>query len=185
MDDEKIINLYVLRDERAIKETQIKYGSYCNRIAGNVLSNHEDIEECLSDTWMTAWNKIPPVIPKSLKAFLGKIIRDISLSRYRSNHAQKRYTNMEVMLDELEECIPSDFSVEKSLEQKELSEMINDWLRSLSREERVYFVRRYYYGDSVKNLAGEEGYSENQMAQKLMKLRKMLKAYLARKGVII
>lgn len=178
MDDKNIISLYVQRDETAIKETQTKYGFYCYAIAKNILSSHEDAEECVNDTWISAWNKIPPIIPQSLKAFLGKVVRDISLSRYRANHAVKRYSGMDIILDELDECIPSDFNVERCFEQKELSELINKWLRTLSREEMAMFVRRYYYGDSVKSLAGLWGYTENQMAQRLMKLRKMLKKYL-------
>lgn len=185
MDDKDIVNLYLQRNEDAISETQKKYGSFCFMIARNILSTHEDIEECVNDTWISAWNKIPPIIPKSLKAFLGKIVRDISLSRYRANHAKKRYNGMEIMLDELEECIPSDFSVEESIEFKELSEILNEWLRTLSREEMTLFVKRYYYGDPIKKLAKEQGLSENQMSQKMMKLRKMFKTYLTQKEVLL
>lgn len=185
MKDEQIIELYLQRNEKAIEETQDKYGSYCFRIAKNILVIKEDADECVNDTWNLTWNKIPPIIPMSLKAFLGKLVRDLSLSRYRANHAQKRYSGIEVMFDELEECIPSDFDVEQSFDNQQLSEMINSWLDSLSKEDRVLFIKRYYYGDTVKNLAKVHDCTENQMAQKMMKLRKNLKAFLFTKGVKI
>lgn len=183
MDDKNIVDLYLQRDEMAVKETQTKYGSYCYTIANNILSIHEDAEECVNDTWVSAWNKIPPIIPKSLKAFLGKIVRDISLSRYRANHAMKRYSGMEIMLAELEECIPSEFDVQKKLDQQELSDLINGWLGSLSRVDRVLFIKRYYYGETVKDLAKLQACTENQMAQRMLKMRNNLKSFLIFKGV--
>ena len=185
MDDKDIVDLYLQRDETAINETQIKYGSYCYTIANNILSIHEDAEECVNDTWISAWNKIPPIIPKSMKAFLGKIVRDISLSRYRANHALKRYGGMDVILNELEECIPSDFNVQRQLEQKELDDLINEWLESLHREDRVLFIKRYYNGETVKSLARVQACTENQMAQRMLKLRNNLKSFLTSKGVSI
>ena len=136
----------------------------------------------MNDVWHITWNKIPPTIPISFKAFLGKLVRDISLSRYRANHAKKRYQGLEAMLDELEECIPSGFDTEKNYENQLITEAINQWLESLPKEERVLFVKRYYYGASVKDLAMEFGYRENQMAQKMMKLRKKLRVFLIREG---
>ena len=185
MDDRSIVDLYLQRDETAVKETQTKYGSYCYTIANNILSIHEDAEECVNDTLVSAWNKIPPIIPKSLKAFLGKLVRDISLSRYRANHAQKRYGGLEVMLDELEECIPSEFDVQEKLDQQNLDDLINDWLGSLSHVDRVLFIKRYYCGETVKNLAKLQVCTENQMAQRMLKLRNSLKSFLISKGVSI
>ncbi len=185
MDDRSIVDLYLQRDETAVKETQTKYGSYCYTIANNILSIHEDAEECVNDTLVSAWNKIPPIIPKSLKAFLGKLVRDISLSRYRANHAQKRYGGLEAMLDELEECIPSEFDVQEKLDQQNLDDLINDWLGSLSHVDRVLFIKRYYYGETVKNLAKLQVCTENQMAQRMLKLRNSLKSFLISKGVSI
>lgn len=185
MDDRSIVDLYLQRDETAVKETQTKYGSFCYTIANNILSIHEDAEECVNDTLASAWNKIPPIIPKSLKAFLGKLVRDISLSRYRANHAQKRYGGLEVMLDELEECIPSEFDVQEKLDQQNLDDLINDWLGSLSHVDRVLFIKRYYYGETVKNLAKLQVCTENQMAQRMLKLRNSLKSFLISKGVSI
>lgn len=103
MNDRQIIELFQQRDERAIQETQSKYGAYCFAIAGNILSVPEDAEECVNDAWNSAWNRIPPVIPVPLKAFLGKLTQDLSLSRYRANHAEKRYSGMDIMLEEAEQ----------------------------------------------------------------------------------
>ena len=183
MNDSQIVDLYWQRNERAIAETADRYGSYCYKIAYNILADSEDSEECVNDTWASAWNRIPPVVPRSLKAFLGKLVRDISLNRYIHDRAKKRYSGMEVLLDELEECIPSDFDVERSVEQKELSALLNKWLEALPCDEMALFVQRYYYGDSVKSLAKQNGCTENQMAQKMLKLRKKLKSYLLNEGV--
>lgn len=184
MDDQSIVELYLQRDENAIKESRNKYEAYCYRIAINILSVAEDVEECINDTWISVWNRIPPVIPKSLKAFLGKLVRDISLSRYRAVHAKKRYNGMELILDELAECIPSEQDIQESLEQKELSGTVNGWLDSLPQEDRVLFVKRYYYGETVKQLSEMQSCTENQMAQKMMKLRNKLKAHLLSGGVL-
>ena len=99
MEDEQIIKLYLQRNEKALEEIQNKYGSYCFRIAKNILTVWEDAEECVNDTWNLSWNKIPPIIPLSLKAFLGKLVRDIAISQYRANHAKKRYRGIEVIFD--------------------------------------------------------------------------------------
>ena len=183
MDDELILELFRQRDEQGIEQAREKYGAFCRLIAGNCTHDPRDAEECVNDTWASAWNRIPPVIPKSLKAFLGKLVRDISLNRYIHDRAKKRYSGMEVLLDELEECIPSDFDVERSVEQNELSALLNKWLEALPDDELALFVQRYYYGDSVKNLAKQNGCTENQMAQKMFKLRNKLKSYLSKEGV--
>lgn len=182
MDDKQIIELFFKRDEAALSETQEKYGKYCLKIAGNILEDVEDSKECVNDTWVTAWNKIPPLVPVSLKAFLGKIVRDISLSKYRENHAGKRYNAMTVMLDELEDCIPSGINIEDQAEKRELIGMVNDYLEGIKTEDRVLFVRRYYFGESVKALSEEYGCSENRMTQKLLKLRRKLKAFVKKGG---
>ena len=182
MDDKQIIELFFNRDEAALSETQEKYGKYCLKIAGNILEDVEDSKECVNDTWVTAWNRIPPLKPVSLKAFLGKIVRDISLSKYRENHAGKRYNAMTVMLDELEDCIPSGINIEDQAEKRELIGMVNDYLEGIKTEDRVLFVRRYYFGESVKALSEEYGCSENRMTQKLLKIRKKLKTFVEKGG---
>ena len=134
--DEQIIKLYLKRSEKALEETQNKYGPYCYRIAKNILTVREDAEECVNDTWNLLWNKIPPMIPVSLKAFLGKLVRDIAISQYRENHAKKRYGGIEVIFDELEECIPSEFDVEENFDNQQLSDFLNHWLGELPKEDR-------------------------------------------------
>ncbi len=182
MEDTQIIELYFKRDEAALQETNDKYGAYCFRIAKNILESREDSEECVNDTWGQAWKRIPPTVPESLKAFLGKIVRDISLSRYRANHAKKRFNAMDVMLEELDSCLPSDFDMEEIFEKKQLADLINAFLGTIPKEDRILFVRRYYYGDSLKDLAHDYGCRENYISQRMLKLRKKLRTCLQEKG---
>ena len=185
MDDRQIIDLYFARDEQAIAETEQKYGGFCWRIAMNVLGVREDAEECVSDTYLSAWDRIPPTIPQSLKAFLGRIVRNLSISRFRAMRAKKRYNGMEVLLSELGDCVPSDRQVEQTVEAKELSGYISEWLDSLSEEDCALFVRRYWFGDAVQELAEKCGISAAQMAQRMLRLRKGLRTALEQKGVAL
>ena len=185
MEDKQIIELYFQRNETAISETANKYGAFCHKIAMNILSIHEDAEECVNDTYHSVWNQIPPTNPNSFRAFLGRITRNLSISRFRTLHAQKRYAGMELMLSELEECIPTPDTVERTIEGKELTGYINEWLNALPEQEAILFLRRYWYGDSVKDLAKKTNITAAQMAQTMLRLRKNLKAYLMQKGVTI
>ncbi len=182
MDDKTIIELYWSRNEQAIAETDTKYGSFLQRLALNILSLVQDAEECVNDTYHAAWNKMPPEEPLSLRAFLGRIVRNLSISRFRSNHAEKRYNGMELMLSELEECIPAKESVEEIVEHKleaeQLTAELEDWLSGLSKEESALFLRRYWYGEAIKDLAKEWGTTPNLLAQRMLRLRKKLKAHL-------
>ena len=185
MEDKQIIELYFQRNETAISETANKYGAFCHKIAMNILSIREDAEECVNDTYHSVWNQIPPTNPNSFRAFLGRITRNLSISRFRTLHAQKRYAGMELMLSELEECIPTPDTVERTIEGKELTGYINEWLNALPEQEAILFLRRYWYGDSVKDLAKKTNITAAQMAQTMLRLRKNLKAYLMQKGVTI
>lgn len=185
MEDKRIIELYFQRKENAISETANKYGAFCHKIAMNILSIREDAEECVNDTYFSVWNQIPPTNPNSFCAFLGRITRNLSISRFRSLRAKKRYNGIELMLSELEECIPDTSNVEKQIEANQLSCYINEWLYSLPEYEAILFIRRYWYGDSVKDLARKAGVSAAQMAQVMLRLRKYLKAYLEQKGVAL
>lgn len=185
MEDDQIIELFWSRDERAIEQLAAKYGSYCRTIALNVLSNHEDAEECVNDTWLRVWNAIPPERPKALRPWMGKITLRLALNRRQKNQAQKRYAGLEELLSELEECIPSDQSVERQYAANEITRMINRWLDTLSREDRVLFVRRYWYGDKVKKLALECGVSPGNLAKRLYVLRGRLKAALAKEDILV
>ena len=185
MEDKQIIELYFQRNESAITETACKYGAYCQKIAMNILSIREDAEECVNDTYHSVWNQIPPTTPDSFQSFLGRITRNLSISRFRSLRAKKRYAGMELMLSELEECIPTSDTVERTIEGKELTGYINEWLTALPEQEAILFLRRYWYSDSVKDLAKKTNTSAAQMAQTMLRLRKSLKAYLKKKGVTI
>ena len=185
MEDNQIIELYFRRDEAALAETANKYGTFCLRIAMNVVSVREDAEECVNDTYHTAWNQIPPTKPDSFKAFLGRIVRNFAISKYRALHAKKRFNGLEVMLSELNDCIPSAVSVEQEIEAKELTEYINNWLECQKAEDRALFVKRYWYGEEVRELAKQCGISAVQMTQKMLRLRRKLKVFLEEKGVVL
>lgn len=185
MEDSRIIELYFERNEQAIKETGQKYGGFCYRIAMNVLGIMEDAEECVNDTYYSAWKQIPPTRPDDFKAFLGRITRNISISRFRAMRAKKRYNSMEIMLSELNDCVPSSDNVEQKIEAMQLGEYISDWLDSLPEEDQVLFVRRYWFGDAVHELAYQCGTTAAKMAQRMLRLRKGLRAALEKKGVAI
>lgn len=186
MDDSKIIDLYWCRDEQAINQTKKKYGEYCFSIAYRILNNREDAEECENDTYLDAWNSIPPHKPSKLAIFLGKITRRISIDRYRHNTAQKRGGDQVTLaLDELLDCIPDSKSIDDELENKELAEKINFFLRGLGNEERSIFIRRYWYVHAVKDISKSMGISESKVKTTLLRTRKKLLVYLEREGVFI
>ncbi len=182
MEDERIIGLFNARDEAAIREIQAKYGAYCSGIAMNLLGVREDAEECVSDVWHAAWNSIPPERPRSLGAFLGRITRNISISRWRREHAQKRFGGMDVLLSELDECVPSPCDVEREVESRALTALIEGWLSALDAADRALFVRRYWYGESVSALARECGCSPKQLTGRLCRLRQRLRRKLESEG---
>lgn len=182
MEDAAIVALYWSRDEAAIAETQRKYGSYCQAIAQNILSSREDAEECVSDTWNAAWNAMPPQRPGSLSAFLGRIVRNLSISRWRRDRAQKRYAGLEVLLSELEDCLPAPQGVEDAVDGRELTRRVERWLEGLDREDRAVFLWRYWHGREVKALAKDWGVAPNRMAKRLQRLRKDLKRELEQEG---
>ncbi len=183
MDDLSIVELYHRRDERAIAESDKKYGALCRSIALRLLGLREDAEECVNDTWYAAWNQMPPDRPQALGAFLGRITRNLSVSRWRRNHAQKRYEGMEVLLSELQDCVPAPGTVEEELDRRQLARIISDWLDSLEDRDRRLFIRRYWYGEAVKALTAELDEGANALSQRLLRLRKGLRAFLTSEGV--
>lgn len=185
MEDIQIIELYWQRNEQAIAETSKKYGAFCFSIAKNILSIHEDAEECVNDTYHQVWNVIPPQRPVKFRPWLGKIVRNIAINLWNKNHTQKRYAGMTELLCELEDCIPSSQTVEQEIEEKELTECIDRWLRSLDREDRMLFVRRYWNGMALRDLAREEGTTPGKLAQRMYRLRIALKTALEREGVYL
>lgn len=185
MEDTAIIALYWSRDEAAIAETDKKYGPYCRAIAQNILTIREDAEECVSDSYHRAWNAMPPQRPDSLPPFLGRIVRNLSISRWRRERAQKRYAGLESLLSGLEECLPDPKGVEEAVEGRELTHRIEVWLESLPQDDRAVFLRRYWYGQEVQAMARAWGVSPNQMAKRLQRLRKSLKRDLEQEGFTV
>ena len=185
MDDHSIIDLYWARDPRAIAESERKYAAFCGVLARNILPVAQDAEECVNDTWHRAWETIPPQRPENLRAYLGRIVRNLAIDRWRRNTAQKRGEGLEVLLSELEGCIPGGVLPEQELERKELTQLLERWLDTLTREERAMFLRRYWYGTAVQELAGQWHCSPNRMAQRLFRLRKKLRSYLEAQGVAL
>ena len=183
MTDAQIIRLFWDRDEDAIGACERRYGQYCRRIAMNVLHDSSDAEECVNDSWHRAWRSIPPETPSSLGAYLGRITRNLALSRYRADHTQKRFHGVAVLLSELEDCIPSTEIWDRDLEHEHLVGVVDAWLRSLPQEERVLFVRRYWYGDALEALARSWGWSESRISKRLSSLRKQLKIRLDQEGI--
>ena len=183
MEDIEIIELYWQRDERAVKESNVKYGRLCKGIALRLLENMEDSEECVSDTWLRAWNTIPPQRPEILRAFFAKITRNLALDRCRGLAAQKRGGGeVSLALEELKDCV-SGGTVESELERKELAAAINGFLRGLEEKERQLFLRRYWLAESVSAIAKKSGMSANAVSLRLMRLRAKLKEHLEREGI--
>ena len=183
MEDCQIIELYLHRNSDAIRETEIKYGAYCMTVADRILHNREDSEECVNDTRFKAWNSIPPTIPQKLKMFLAKITRNIAVNRVEAETAVKRGGGeRDLVLEELGECIASSRNVEKEYEAKELEECIRTFVRALPEKEGNVFVRRYFFTESVAEIAGRYGMTDNHVTVMLCRVRKKLKKCLRKGG---
>ena len=186
MEDREIIKLFVDRSQEAITETKNKYEKFCYKIANNILKNHHDVEECLSDMYLKAWETIPPNIPNSLKAYLGKIIRNGSINLYHYKNAKKRGNrDTDIIFEELEECIHSNNGVESYLDTQHITEVINNFLEESNRLERQIFVRRYWYMESILEIANACDISDARIKTILFRQRKKLKKYLEKEGVFI
>lgn len=185
LNGENITNLFLRRDETAISECQNTYGKLLLKISFNILNNHEDSEECLNDTLIKAWNSIPPTVPEILSAYLSKIIRNISINRFHSIHAKKRDFGAYILIDELASCLPSKATLDEEIDKKNLSDLLNAFLKSLKSEERILFIRRYFFGDDLKTLASESETTEKIISSKLFRTRAKLKATLERNGVFL
>lgn len=183
MEDRQIIDLYWNRSEEAISETDTKYGPYCYKIAYNILANKEDSEESVYDTYMDAWNAMPPHRPAMLASFLGKITRRISIDRWRGRTAAKRGGNeIDLALDELEWCVSDSRSLEVELDRKELIRVVNQFLSTLPSTERRVFLLRYWSISSIEEIAAAYGFTKNKTASMLHRTRKKLRAVLEKEG---
>jgi RNA polymerase sigma-70 factor (ECF subfamily) len=186
MRDDEIISLYFDRSEQAIQESMDAYGNYCGKIAHNILKNREDAEEAVADTWLRAWNAIPPTRPNSLRIFLGRITRNLSLSIWRSKTAESRGgTEIDLALDELAECIGHGAGPEELVQTQELSRCVSEFLHGESDNNRVIFLRRYYYLESSKEIALRLGTSDSNVRMILSRTRKRLKDQLKKEGYIV
>lgn len=186
MDDQEILDLYWARSETAISETAEKYGRYCHYIARNILNNDQDSEECVNDTFLKAWNSIPPHRPGNLGTFLGKITRNLSLDRYRRRSADKRgHGQIPLALEELAECMPAADPTDSIIEELVLTDLLNRFLASLPAVSRNIFLRRYWYFSSTKEIAAEYGLSESKVKMVLHRMRKQLKALLEKEGITV
>ncbi len=185
MTDGEIVELYWKRNEQAIKESSQKYGAYCFSIANNILANCQDSEECVNDTWLRAWNAIPPQYPHHLSAFFAKITRNLSVNRYKLKATKKRgKDNVTVALEELEECTASSENVEKEFFQNEISDSISHFLYTLSKRDCNIFIRRYFYVQSIEEIAGHYHMKEAHVLVNLSRTRKKLRAHLQKEDYI-
>lgn len=186
MADTKIVALYWARNEAAVTESERKYGGYCHSIALGILESREDAAECVNDTWLRAWEAMPPRRPSRLDTFLGKLTRNLSLDRWRARRAQKRGGGQtELALHELEECLPAAGRPESEVEAGELTESLNRFLEALPREKRVLFIQRYWYLRPVEELAALHGMRKNTAASTLFRLRAELREHLEREGFTV
>lgn len=185
MDDTQIVELYWERKECAIEETATKYGSYCHSIAENILHNEDDAKECVNDTWLSAWNSMPPHRPSVLSTFLGKLTRRISIDKWRRNTAKKRGDGqLPLVLSELEDCVSDGKSIEEEAERKLLAEVIASFVKSLPETEQKVFLCRYWYMDSVSSIATRFRFSESKVKSMLYRTREKLRIRLEKEGLV-
>ena len=186
MEDREIVELYWRRSEEAIQASQRKYGGYCTAIARNILLNFQDAEECLNDTWIGAWNAIPPHRPVRLRLFLGKITRVLACDALRARNARKRGAGqVPAALEELSECVSAAGNLEEAVEARELEELVNRFLHTLPERDCNLFLRRYWYAEPLEAAAERYGLKVNTVKTSLFRTRKKLKAYLEKEGVVL
>ncbi len=182
MDDLMIIELYFARNEQAINETDIKYGKLCLNMANNILSDNEDSEECVNDTYLSVWNKIPPTRPDNFMAYICKIVRNLSLKKLDFNLAQKRTRKLTVSFSELEEILPDNHTAPEN-EYENLGKIISDFLRQEKEAPRNVFIRKYYFFDSVNDIAKRYSFTESKVKNMLYHSRNRLKKHLRKEGI--
>ncbi len=186
MDDTKIIDLYWARSELAITETSEKYGSYCRAVAFRVLRDHRDSEECVNDTWLGAWNAMPPQRPAVLSTFLGRITRNLALDRRRQSRAKKRGGGeVTVALEELQECVPAPGGVEAAVDDMALADALSRFLLSLPQEPQKFFVQRYWYLCSIREIAQSCGAGAGKVKMSLHRSRQDLQKFLQKEGIAL
>lgn len=180
--DEEIIELFFERSEKAIEELEAKYGKICLQTSYNILGNYSDAEECVNDSYLGAWNAIPPARPAPLLTYVLKIVRNLSLNCYHKNQARKRNSTYDLAVEELSEFLAAPESVESTMEAKELVKTVEEFLDALKTRDRVIFIRRYWFYDSYEQIAARVGLSSKNVSVKLTRLRRQLKIYLEERG---
>lgn len=185
MDDREIIKLFFERSEQAITELSNKYGTVCSKIAFNILNSTQDAEECVNDAYLGVWNTVPPQNPSPLLSYVCRIVRNLSIKKYRANTAAKRNSIYDVALDELENCFPSSVSADDEFNASETARIINEFLESLDKENRIIFVRRYWYSDSITDIAKQFGRNEHNISVRLSRIREKLRKHLIKEGITI
>ena len=184
-DDEIIIDLFFARDQQGIRELDRKYGKICQAFSYNIVNSRQDAEECVSDAYLGAWNTIPPARPNPLLSYLVKIVRNISLKAYWKKAAAKRSGQYTVALQEIEGCVADMKTVEDEIEARELARIIGGFLDTLPPENRVIFMRRYWFADSYKDIAELTGLTEKTVSVRLTRIREKMKRHLMERGVIV
>ena len=185
MTDTEIINLFFERSEQAIEELAKKHGSAVARVVRNILGNAQDTEECVNDTYLGTWNAIPPHKPNPLRTFVCRIARNLATKKYHANTADKRNSQYDLALDELEDYLSDSDSVENAYEAQELKEAINGFLATLSYSDRFLFMRRYWYSDPVKDIAKMAHSTNNSVTVRLFRIREKLRLYLEKEGLLV
>ena len=183
MDDQQIVQLIWDREERGILELSEKYKDYCYSISSRILHCMEDTLECMNDTWLHVWNAIPPNRPAHLPGWLAKIVRNLSLNRYRENHARKRHDMVAVALDELAECLPDQHRVDEHLEQQALVQSIQEFLEQQTKQNRIIFLQRYFYMMPIKEISSHLSIREGTVKSTLCRMRKSLKNWLKQEAI--
>ena len=185
IDDKSIIELFFQRSEQGLAELDIKYGKLCHTLSHNILNSRQDAEECVNDAYLGVWNAIPPARPDPLRAYVCKVVRNISLKLYYKKEAKKRSSEYDIAMQELEDCLPAPNTVEAEVEAKELALMIEQFLDTLNDENAVIFLRRYWFSDTYAEIAERTGISEKSVSMRLVRLRKQMKQYLLEREVYV
>jgi RNA polymerase sigma-70 factor (ECF subfamily) len=179
LNDQSIIDLYFARDEEAIRETERAHGAFCMGVSMSILNNRQDAEECVNDTYLRAWNAIPPTVPRCLRAFLARIVRNLSIDRYREKRAARPAAELEAAMAELASCIPTEGEREEAAA---LADLLDQFLRAEEEVDRRLFLGRYWHGAAVKDLAAGSGLSPNAVTKRLGKTRERFRIYLSERG---
>lgn len=184
-DDKSIIELFFERSEKALVELDIKYGKLCHKLSYSILNSRQDAEECVNDAYLGVWNAIPPARPDPLRAYICKVVRNISLKLYYRTKAEKRSSVYDIAIQELEDYLPAPNTVEAEVETKELTLIIEEFLDTLSEENCVIFLRRYWFFDTYAEIAERTGISKKSVSMRLVRIRKQMKQYLCEREVYV